>query len=82
MTLEGFWEDPPGYVDEVVWPNYLREHAWMFEGGDVDQGALTEEVGRQGIFVGPGKGEKGMGELLDWAVGVLTGEIDVMVHGG
>ncbi|KAG0262784.1 Nuclear actin-protein involved in chromatin remodeling [Mortierella polycephala] len=22
-TLEGYWEDPPGYFDDVVWPNYL-----------------------------------------------------------
>ncbi|KAF9363176.1 ribosylnicotinamide kinase [Mortierella sp. NVP85] len=22
-TLEGYWEDPPGYFDNIVWPNYL-----------------------------------------------------------
>ncbi|ORX76954.1 P-loop containing nucleoside triphosphate hydrolase protein [Basidiobolus meristosporus CBS 931.73] len=22
-TLEGFWVDPPGYFDKIVWPNYL-----------------------------------------------------------
>ncbi|KAF9284301.1 ribosylnicotinamide kinase [Linnemannia elongata] len=22
-TLEGYWEDPPGYFDDIVWPNYL-----------------------------------------------------------
>ncbi|KAF9089553.1 ribosylnicotinamide kinase [Mortierella sp. AD031] len=22
-TLEGYWVDPPGYFDDVVWPNYL-----------------------------------------------------------
>ncbi|KAF9134309.1 ribosylnicotinamide kinase [Mortierella sp. 14UC] len=21
-TLEGYWEDPPGYFDDIVWPNY------------------------------------------------------------
>lgn len=35
-TIEGWWADPPGYVDRVVWPNYARDHAWMFEGGDVE----------------------------------------------
>ncbi|KAG0227055.1 ribosylnicotinamide kinase [Actinomortierella wolfii] len=23
VTMEGYWEDPPGYFDDVVWPNYL-----------------------------------------------------------
>ncbi|KAF8936147.1 P-loop containing nucleoside triphosphate hydrolase protein [Dissophora ornata] len=22
-TLEGYWVDPPGYFDDIVWPNYL-----------------------------------------------------------
>ncbi|KAI8083287.1 P-loop containing nucleoside triphosphate hydrolase protein [Gilbertella persicaria] len=25
-TLEGYWVDPPGYFDRVVWPEYLRLH--------------------------------------------------------
>ncbi len=75
VTLEGFWRDPDGYVDEVVWPSYVREHAWIFEGGDVDAGAVREEVReRCGVEVAPGLGESGVGELLAWAVGVL-GEV-------
>ncbi|KAI5800016.1 P-loop containing nucleoside triphosphate hydrolase protein, partial [Geopyxis carbonaria] len=23
VTIEGFWEDPPGYFDKIVWPNYV-----------------------------------------------------------
>lgn len=30
VTLEGFWADPPGYVEKVVWPNYVRLHRWLF----------------------------------------------------
>jgi nicotinamide/nicotinate riboside kinase len=77
VTLEGFWEDPPGYVDEVVWPNYVREHGWMFEGGDVDFGEVKSSVvvQEEGIYVGPGKGEKGMRELLGWAVGVVGARV-------
>ena len=26
----GFWKDPPGYFDDVVWPNYLRHHSFLF----------------------------------------------------
>ncbi|KOS45480.1 hypothetical protein ACN38_g3622 [Penicillium nordicum] len=45
---QNFWVDPPGYVDDVVWPRYVTDHAWLLiaEGGDEDQKdgsqALTE----------------------------------------
>jgi nicotinamide/nicotinate riboside kinase len=57
VTLEGFWTDPPGYVEKIVWPNYAESHAWLFENGDVE-GRLKEDVLREkGILVLP--------ELLD-----------------
>jgi nicotinamide/nicotinate riboside kinase len=65
VTLEGFWEDPEGYVDEVVWPNYVAEHKWMFRDGDVDKGDLDGRV----------QGERSMGELLTWCVGTIEREI-------
>ena len=36
VTLEGFWQDPEGYFDTVVWPNYVAQHAWLFEDDDVE----------------------------------------------
>lgn len=24
-----FWTDPPGYVDDIVWPRYIEGHAWL-----------------------------------------------------
>lgn len=44
VTLEGFWKDPPGYVDKIVWPNYVEAHKWMFEDEDVESGKLSWEV--------------------------------------
>lgn len=44
VTLEGFWKDPPGYVDRIVWPNYVEAHKWMFEDGDVESGKLNWEL--------------------------------------
>lgn len=26
---QNFWVDPPGYVDDVVWPRYVEEHEWL-----------------------------------------------------
>jgi nicotinamide/nicotinate riboside kinase len=75
VTLEGFWEDPEGYVDEVVWPNYVEEHKWMFKDGNVDEGDLERSVREEGILVAPGKGEMSMGELLSWCVGTVESDI-------
>ncbi|KAF9698569.1 hypothetical protein EKO04_003385 [Ascochyta lentis] len=71
VTLEGFWEDPPGYVDEIVWPNYVKDHKFLFEGGDVDA-ELDEEVCKQTDIYGmPREAEGDMGVCLKWAVKVL-----------
>lgn len=69
VTIEGFWKDPPGYVDMIVWPNYVEEHAWMFEGGDVEGTYKNEVLRNEGIHVPPGKEvDMDMGAALDWAV--------------
>ncbi|CAF9912481.1 ribosylnicotinamide kinase [Imshaugia aleurites] len=33
VTLEGFWIDPEGYFDMVVWMGYEREYEGLVEGG-------------------------------------------------
>lgn len=71
VTLEGFWEDPPGYVDKIVWPNYVQDHKFMFKNGDVE-GALDASVctaiGLQGM---PKEAEEDMAKCLEWAVAEL-----------
>lgn len=78
VTLEGFWEDPEGYLEKIVWPNYERDHKWMFEGGDADGGEVRGRVGEMGINIAPGKGETEMEGLLRWGFGVLGDEIKRM----
>ena len=77
VTLEGFWADPPGYVEDVVWPNYARDHAWLFKDSStdatqaegVDGGRVNRDIAAgSGILVGPGCGEAHLGEILPWAV--------------
>jgi nicotinamide/nicotinate riboside kinase len=75
VTLEGFWKDPPGYVDEVVWPNYVKDHRFLFRNGDVD-GELDEKVCKSvGIHGMPRDAEGDMTQCLRWAAGVLEGVI-------
>lgn len=77
VTLEGFWKDPPGYVDKIVWPNYVDAHRWLFVGGDVERGELDWDVLRERQVLA----QRGAGgavdfdfeETLEWAVGeVMT----------
>lgn len=83
VTLEGFWKDPPGYVDKVVWPNYVDAHRWMFAGGDVERGELDWGVlSRRSVLAqrgqpGPGGGvDIGFEETLEWAVGEVMAALE------
>jgi len=76
VTLEGFWMDPPGYVEDIVWPNYARNHSWMFVDRDVSTNTIDpDRVAAAGIEVAPGEGQLGMKELLDWGVETLKKRI-------
>ncbi|KAI0831614.1 P-loop containing nucleoside triphosphate hydrolase protein [Hypoxylon sp. FL0890] len=77
VTLEGFWTDPPGYVDKIVWPNYVASHSTLFQNGDVE-GALDEEVLREkGILAQVGKGvDLDMTTTFEWAVETLMKELE------
>lgn len=51
-TEEGFWVDPPGYFDKIVWPQYVLTHKHLFEDENVE-GKLTagsRETGIKDIF--------------------------------
>ncbi|RUP43246.1 hypothetical protein BC936DRAFT_137435 [Jimgerdemannia flammicorona] len=34
VTIEGYWVDPPGYFDSIVWPEYLKWNGHLFTGQD------------------------------------------------
>lgn len=71
---QNFWTDPPGYVDDVVWPRYVQDHAWLLVAGGTE-GDLVRRVGEGtevrmdvGVCVAPGKGGAEMEEVVRWAV--------------
>ncbi|KAK7429064.1 ribosylnicotinamide kinase [Neonectria magnoliae] len=77
VTLEGFWADPPGYVDKIVWPNYVEEHAWMFEGGDVEGKFKEDVLDREGIKVQKDVGVDGdISKSLEWTVDTILAELE------
>jgi hypothetical protein len=71
----GFWVDPPGYFDAVVWPNYVRQHAFLFEDGDVARGRLDRAaLERYAICAMTGedrKQQRGEGVVEDEVASVL-----------
>ncbi|OTA04908.1 nicotinamide riboside kinase 1, putative [Trichoderma parareesei] len=76
VTLEGFWADPPGYVDKIVWPNYVESHAWLFEDGDVEGKFKRDVLEREGIRVPEGEPLDGdMEATLTWIVDLLLEEL-------
>ena len=81
VTLEGFWEDPPGYVDKIVWPNYVEAHKWMFENEDVE-GKLKEYVIKEwDIKCQDGATDVDMTTTLEWAVDMVMDQLPLLVTG-
>jgi nicotinamide/nicotinate riboside kinase len=78
VTIEGFWADPEGYVDGVVWPNYLAEHEFLFEGRDVSSGILHETTANElGIKACRPGDLANIGAAFEWAMLCV---VDELVH--
>ncbi|KAL8674732.1 MAG: hypothetical protein Q9168_000890 [Polycauliona sp. 1 TL-2023] len=76
VTMEGWWEDPPGYFDKVVWTNYVEENKGFFVDGDVE-GKVDERVCKEeGVLVWMGETD-GLAEAFRW----VCDEIMRMVEG-
>lgn len=78
VTLEGFWEDPPGYVDKIVWPNYVEDHKWMFENEDVEGNFKAGVLKETGIKCQKDGVDVDMETTLKWAVETLMEELPLI----
>lgn len=79
VTLEGFWEDPPDYVDDVVWPNYVKYHSFLFQRGEVDGPIDEQTLQRLGIQAMPSNAHGNITACLRWANEVLDGALDTFI---
>ncbi|KAL4252620.1 P-loop containing nucleoside triphosphate hydrolase [Abortiporus biennis] len=62
-TAEGaLWRDPPHYWEQIVWPAYVKAHAGVLEGGDLEHGKSNGKV--RGLIVVEGL-EVSMSSLVD-----------------
>lgn len=80
VTMEGFWEDPPGYVDKIVWPNYVSDHEFMFENGDVEGELKAEVVKEWGINNPEGGVDLDMSTTLRWVVELLMERLSALAN--
>ncbi|KAH8687333.1 P-loop containing nucleoside triphosphate hydrolase protein [Tricladium varicosporioides] len=78
VTLEGFWEDPPGYVDKIVWPNYVDDHKWMFENEDVEGKFKEEVLQATGVETQLGGLDIDMTTTLQWVVDLIMQQLPLL----
>ncbi|KAK9368363.1 P-loop containing nucleoside triphosphate hydrolase protein [Lipomyces kononenkoae] len=69
-TIEGFWVDPPGYFDNIVWPGYVNAHKHLFEGEDIE-GPLAPYAIQQDIRTASAI-DLHMRDMLKWALDVIA----------
>jgi nicotinamide/nicotinate riboside kinase len=75
VTLEGFWEDPPGYVDAIVWPNYIKYHGMLYADGNVSKGFDGSKCKGLGIDTAPDAASNDMTACFAWAVDRIAGKL-------
>jgi nicotinamide/nicotinate riboside kinase len=76
VTLEGFWEDPPGYVDDIVWPEYVKEHAFLFRDGNVEGEVDQAQIEKLKIQAMPDQAQGNMTACVEWAYAILDEALD------
>jgi nicotinamide/nicotinate riboside kinase len=75
VTLEGFWEDPPGYVDAIVWPNYVKYHRFLCIDGDISKGFDKSRCQELGIAFVPDTASNDMTACFEWAADIIAAEL-------
>ena len=65
-------------MEDVVWPNFVRDHAWLCrDEGEEGRLRVDEEAAkREEITVAEGNGEGGIEGLVEWGVRVLKKAVD------
>lgn len=64
-TVEGFWQDPPGYFDDIVWPEFLKEYGYLYD----SEGNLSNIANHKGIIKPP---TTYMPKLLEWTISLIS----------
>lgn len=57
--------------EKVVWPNYVKDHAFLFKDGNVEGDLDEDVVGKVGIQAVPKNKKDDMTACLEWAYDVI-----------
>jgi nicotinamide/nicotinate riboside kinase len=77
MTIEGFWEDPKGYVDDIVWPNYVKDHKFLYKEGNIETGVDESACEKLGIWSRPREDMEDMTKCFIWAMSHFMTSIQI-----
>lgn len=70
-----FWKTEE-YFEKAVWRNYVKQHADLFEGGNVEGSSIDREACcERGIAVQEGMNVE-VGQTVSWAVDVVIGLVE------
>ncbi|KAM9903720.1 hypothetical protein OXX79_003186 [Metschnikowia pulcherrima] len=72
-TVEGFWSDPPGYFDNIVWPAYIDSHRHLFVDGNVES-SLSESAKKLHIHDIMNDGSRSLPESVSLALEYVADE--------
>lgn len=57
-----FWQDPPQYWEQIVWPAYVKAHKDLIEGGELEHGQPSGKV--KDLILVDGM-DQSIGEVVD-----------------
>jgi nicotinamide/nicotinate riboside kinase len=78
VTQAGFWQDPPGYFEDIVWPGFVKNHSYLFENGDVDGTVTKDAMDTLQLHIPHGLSD--MTDILNWAVTVLLNQVNTALE--
>jgi len=67
-------------VDDIVWPNYVKEHAFLFKEGDVDGQIAPEACKALALDVMPRECEEDITACLEWACEIVQRAVENAVN--
>lgn len=67
-TVAGFWVDPPNYFLNIVWPEFEKNHKYLFANNDVSSSLTAHSL--NDLKIKPYKNENGskLKDLIQWSL--------------
>ncbi|KAJ5783356.1 uncharacterized protein N7518_009033 [Penicillium psychrosexuale] len=80
---QNFWVDPPGYVDDIVWPQYVIDHSWLLiaEDGDKEEKGESKDQEKADLVRRVGDGTRARTDVgVEVAPGYGRAGMDVVLR--